>query len=290
MISINTNTASSAAAYNLSSTNVNLQKSLNRLSTGSRINSSADDAGGLAVSMKLSASIRRTEATQANVNNATSLLQTQEGVLKTAEKVVSRMAELVQLATDVTKTTTDTALYKTEFQSLQSQLSSMLGEKFNGVSLFNSGGNDATITTTNTLTVVTAQDGGQTVSITQADLGAVAFYVGTSSGATLAGTAIDTVFGSATGAAAAVTTITAAIQNLATLRASNGSEQVRLTFAADMLAVNKTNLEAANSRITDVDIASESSNLARFNILQQAGTAMLAQANQSTQSILRLIS
>jgi flagellin len=239
--------------------------------------------------MKLSASIRRTEATQANVNNAISLLETQDGVLKTADKVVSRMAELVQLATDVTKSTTDTALYKTEFQSLQSQLSSMLGEKFNGVSLFNSGGNDATITTTNTLTVVTAQDGGQTVSITQADLGAVAYYVGTGSGGNLAGTSIDTVFGSATGAAAAVTTIAAAIQNLATLRASNGSEQVRLTFAADMLAVNKSNLEAANGRITDVDIASESANLARLNILQQGGTAMLAQANQSNQSILRLL-
>ena len=289
MISINTNTASSAAAYNLSSTNVNLQKSLNRLSSGSRINSSADDAGGLAVSMKLSASIRRTEASQANVNNAISLLETQDGVLKTADKVVSRMSELVQLATDVTKSTTDTALYKTEFQSLQSQLSSMLGEKFNGVSLFNSGGNDATITTTNTLTVVTAQDGGQTVSITQADLGAVAYYVGTGSGGNLGTADIDDVFGSATAAAAAVTTITAAIQNLATLRATNGSEQVRLTFAADMLAVNKTNIEAANGRITDVDIASESANLARLNILQQAGTAMLAQANQSNQSILRLL-
>jgi flagellin len=289
MISINTNTASSAAAYNLGNTNVNLQKSLNRLSSGSRINSSADDAGGLAVSMKLSASIRRTEATQANVNNAISLLETQDGVLKTADKVVGRMSELVQLATDVTKSTTDTALYKTEFQSLQSQLSSMLGEKFNGVSLFNSGGNDDTITTTNTLTVVTAQDGGQTVSITQADLGAVAYYVGTGSGGNLGTADIDDVFGSATGAAAAVTSITAAIQNLATLRATNGSEQVRLTFAADMLAVNKTNLEAANGRITDVDIASESANLARLNILQQAGTAMLAQANQSNQSILRLL-
>ena len=289
MISINTNTASSAAAYNLGNTNVNLQKSLNRLSSGSRINSSSDDAGGLAVSMKLSASIRRTEATQANVNNAISLLETQDGVLKTADKVVSRMSELVQLATDVTKSTTDTALYKTEFQSLQSQLSSMLGEKFNGVSLFNSGGNDATITTTNTLTVVTAQDGGQTVSITQADLGAVAFYVGTASGGALGGATIASVFGSATGAAAAVTSITAAIQNLASLRASNGSEQVRLTFAADMLAVNKTNLEAANGRITDVDIASESANLARLNILQQAGTAMLAQANNNNQSILRLL-
>ena len=289
MISINSNSAATAAAYNLGNTNANLQRSLNRLSSGSRINSSFDDAGGLAVSMKLSASIRRTEATQANVNNAISLLETQDGVLKTADKVVSRMAELVQLATDVTKSSTDTALYKTEYQSLQSQLSSMLGEKFNDVSLFNSGGNDATITTTNTLTVVTSQDGGQTVGITQADLGSVAYYVGTGSGASLAGTSIDTVFGSATGAAAAVSSITAAIQNLATLRASNGSEQVRLTFAADMLAVNKTNLEAANGRITDVDIATESANLARLNILQQAGTAMLAQANQSSQSLIRLL-
>lgn len=289
MISINTNSAATSAAYNLSNTNVNLQRSLQKLSSGSRINSSFDDAGGLAVSMKLSASIRRTEATQANVNNAISLLETQDGVLKTADKVVSRMAELVQMAADVTKSTTDTALYKTEFQSLQSQLSSMLGEKFNGISLFNSGGNDSTITTTNTFTVVTSQDGGQTVGITQSDLGSVAYYVGTGSGADLAGTTVDTVFGSATGAAAAVTSITAAIQNLATLRASNGSEQVRLTFAADMLAVNKTNLEAANGRITDVDIASESANLARLNILQQAGTAMLAQANQSTQSLLRLL-
>ena len=290
MISINTNTASSLAAYNLGSTNVNLQKSLQRLSSGSRINNSIDDAGGLAVSMKLSSAIRRTEATQANVNNALSLLQTQDGVMKSAEKVVTRMAELVQLAADVTKSTTDTSLYQTEFQSLQSQLSSMLGEKFNGVSLFNSGGNDATITTTNTLTVVTAQDGGQTIGITQADLGSVAYYVGTGSAAALAGTAIATVFGSSTGAANAVSTITAAIQNLATLRATNGSEQSRLTFAADMLSINKVNLESANSRIADVDIASESANLARFNILQQAGTAMLAQANMSQQSVLRLLS
>jgi flagellin len=239
--------------------------------------------------MKLSASIRRTEATQANVNNAISLLETQDGVLKTADKVVSRMSELVQLATDVTKSTTDTALYKTEFQSLQSQLSSMLGEKFNDVSLFNSDGSDGTIVTTNTLTVVTAHDGGQTVSITKADLRSVAYYVGTASAAPLGTVTIDEVFGSATGAAAAVSTITAAIQNLATLRASNGSEQVRLTFAADMLAVNKTNLEAANGRIVDVDIASESANLARLNILQQAGTAMLAQANQANQSVLRLL-
>jgi len=265
MISINTNSASSAAAYNLSNTNVNLQRSLNRLSSGSRINSSADDAGGLAVSMKLSASIRRTEATQANVNNAISLLETQDGVLKSADKVLSRMSELATLALDITKSTADTDLYQTEYDNLALQLDSMTGEKFNGIDLFAGG---------TTLEVTTSEDGSQTVGITQADL------------------ATD-VFGEADGLAltdaATLTTITTAIQNLADLRATNGSEQVRLTFAADMLAVNKTNLEAANGRITDVDIASESANLARLNILQQAGTAMLAQANQSNQSILRLL-
>jgi flagellin len=287
MISINTNSVSSMAAYNLSSTNVNLQKSLQRLSSGSRINSSIDDAGGLAVSMKLSASIRRTEATQANVNNALSLLQTQDGVLKNAEKVVTRMAELVSLASDVTKSTNDTALYKTEFESLQSQLGSFIGEEFNGISLF-SNGTLATPSTAGTLEVITSHDGEQSINITKQDLGAVGFYVGTAASGT-AEIDTDIAFGSVTGAKNAISNVTEAIQNLATLRATNGSEQQRLTFAADMLSINKVNLESANSRIADVDIASESANLARFNILQQAGTAMLAQANQSQQSVLRLL-
>jgi flagellin len=288
MISINTNIAASSAAYNLGNTNTNLQRSLQKLSSGSRINSSFDDAGGLAVSMKLSASIRRTEATQANVNNALSLLETQDGVLKTAEKVVNRMSELVQLATDVTKSTTDTALYQTEFSSLQTQLGSLMLEKFNGISLFTAGGVDSTIAHTD-LTVVTSQDGTQTIGLSQLDLGAVGVYVGTASGSQLNGVISNNIFQNVTTAAAAVTTVNQAIQNLATLRATNGSQQVRFTFAADMLAVNKTNLEAANGRINDVDIAAESANLARLNILQQAGTAMLAQANQSSQSLLRLL-
>jgi flagellin len=291
MISLNTNTASMSAAYNLSNTNVNLQRSLNRLSSGSRINSSFDDAGGLAVSMKLSAAIRRTEATQANVNNSISLLETQDGVLKTAEKVLSRMSELLQLATDVTKTSSDTALYQTEYESLQEQLGSMLTEDFNGVSLFHSG-TSTTISTTasgQSLSVVVSHDGLQQIDITKADLGSVGEYVGIEAGSTASEIVASTAFSSVSNAQDAISNITNAIQNLATLRASNGSEQVRLTFAADMLSVNKTNLEAANGRIMDVDIASESANLARLNILQQAGTAMLAQANQSQQSILRLL-
>jgi len=289
MISINTNTASSAAAYNLGNTNVNLQKSLNRLSSGSRINSSSDDAGGLAVSMKLSASIRRTEATQANVNNAISLLETQDGVLKTAEKVLSRMSELASLATDVTKSTDDKALYQTEVNSLKTQLESLLTEKFNGISLFAGTATGAnTIGTAGSLIVSTAEAGGQTVSISQLNLAFLSATGGVGTTVTTQGGGGVDVSTQAL-ATAAVSTLNTAIQNLATLRATNGSEQVRLTFAADMLAVNKTNLEAANGRITDVDIASESANLARLNILQQAGTAMLAQANNNNQSILRLL-
>jgi flagellin len=269
---------------------VNLQKSLQRLSSGSRINSSSDDAGGLAVSMKLSAAIRRTEATQANVNNALSLLQTQDGVLKSADKVVTRMAELVQLSTDVTKSTADRSLYQTEFQSLQSQLQSMQREAFNGVSLFTAGDNNTTIAN-GTLTVVTSEDGIQTIGASQLDFAVIREYVGTASGDSIDNAlSMANVFQNITTAAAAITTINNAIQSLATLRATNGSEQVRLTFASDMLAINKVNLESANSRIADVDIASESANLARFNILQQAGTAMLAQANMSQQSVLRLLS
>ena len=279
---INTNSAASSAAYNLSNTNVNLQRSLNRLSSGSRINSSFDDAGGLAVSMKMSASIRRTEATSANVQNSISFLQTQDGVMKTADKVLNRMSELATLAQDVTKSTNDLALYDTELDVLKNQLNLMLNEKFNGISLFSSGASVGLDSST-TMTVVTSHDGAQTVGITQADLSFISTSVGTSN---TSGMDITTTSAAQT----AVSTIQTAIQNLATLRANNGAEQSRLTFAADMLAVNKTNLEAANSRIIDVDVADESTKLARFNILQQAGTAMLAQANQATQSILRLIS
>jgi flagellin len=232
--------------------------------------------------MKMSASIRRTDATLANVNNSLSFLQTQDGVLKTADKILNRMSELSTLAQDVTKTTTDLSLYNTELNQLKGQLNLMVGEKFNGISLFNSGSTSG-LDVASTLTVVTSHDGAQTVGITQADLDFISTSVGTTTGA-----GMD--IGSFTGAQAAVATIQTAIQNLATIRANNGAEQSRLTFASDMLAVNKTNLEAANSRILDVDVADESTKLARFNILQQAGTAMLAQANQATQSILRLIS
>lgn len=283
MISINTNTAASAAAYSLEGVTKNLQKTLSRLSSGSRIVSPMDDAGGLAVSMRLSAAVRRTEATQSNVSNAQAFLETQDGVLKSAEKVINRLGELTQLGTDVTKSTNDLALYQAEVNSLKAQLGSLIGESFNGVSLFTSGSTGTEITT-GTVAIVASQDGSQTIDITKRDLSWVGSFTGTES-STTAGLDVSSV----TSAKAAITSINAAIQAIATLRANNGAEQSRLGFAADVLAINKTNLESANSRITEVDIATESAKLARFNILQQAGTAMLAQANQSSQSLLRLL-
>jgi len=273
MISINTNSASTAAAYNLSNTNVHLQKSLNRLSSGFRITSSLDDAGGLAVSMKLSSAIRRTDAASANVGNALSFLQTQDGVLKNADKILNRMSELASLALDVTKSSGssgDLNLYQTEYDELTNQLLAMTNEEFNGIDMLNTGSGAS-------LTVRISEDGSQTVGITIADLSSI--FSAVQFGDLLSNTA----------ATQTVSILNTQIERLASMRASNGSEQSRLTFAADMLSVNKANLEAANSRIIDVDVAKESSQLARFNILQQAGVAMLAQANQASQSVLRLL-
>jgi len=287
MISINTNSAASAAAYSLDNVTKNLQKTLTRLSSGSRIVSPMDDAGGLAVSMRLSAAVRRTEATQSNVSNAQAFLETQDGVLRSAEKVVSRLGELTQLGTDVTKSTSDLALYQSEVNSLKAQLGSLISESFNGVSLFHTGSSAITgANTTSIVSITASQDGSQTIAITKADLGFVGVYTGTtaSNGAGF----LDITTNSS--AKNAITAINGAIQAIATLRANNGAEQSRLGFAADVLAVNKTNLESAVSRITEVDIAEESAKLARFSILQQAGVAMLAQANQSTGSLLRLLS
>ena len=260
---INTNAAASAASVNLNKSNAMLQKSLQRLSSGFKIASPADDAGGLAVSMKLSAAIKRTDAVNTNVSNAVSFLQTQDGALGTATKILDRMSELRTLYDDVTKSASDKANYDTEFDELKGQLTDVVAEKFNGISLF--GGTN--------LTVYTTEDATQNVSVTQSDLNGQTTSV---SGATdLADIGISTV--------------SAAIQNVATLRATNGAQSSRLQFASEMLTVNRTNLEAANSRIIDTDIAQESTRFARNNILVQSGSAMLAQANQSSQVALRLL-
>ena len=253
---INTNFAATVAANNLAASNDNLQKSLNRLSSGSKIVTPSDDAGGLAVSMKLSAAAKRSGAASTNIGNATSYLQAQDGVLKVASKILDRMGELATLYSDQTKNSTDTANYSTEFDQLQTELTNLAAEQFNGIDMFG-----------NTFDVNTTESGGSPVTLASIDL----------AGDTSAADITD------------VDTIKTAIENVATSRATNGAAQSVLGFANEVLAVNKTNLEAANSRISDVDVASESTQLARWNVLVQSGTAMLSQANQSAQSVLKLL-
>ena len=269
MISINVNPAASNAGLNLGKTNEALQKSLQRLSSGRRIVNASDDAGGLAVSMKMAAALKRTEATAINLANAQSYLQTQDGAFKVADRVLNRMSELATLANDPTKNSTDIANYNLEYQNLADQMTSLGTEEFNGVALYGTGG---------PLVVSTSEDGSQTLGLSQADI----------TGSTNIAIVIA---GALTAATSTILSgqLQDAIQELATMRAQNGSESSRVGFAQDYLNINALNLEAANSRIIDVDVASESSQLARFQILQQAGTAMLAQANTSQQSLVKLL-
>jgi flagellin len=271
---INTNYAATIASNNLASSNASLQRSLNRLSSGSKIVNPSDDAGGLAVSMKLSAAAKRSSAANNNIANTTSYLQTQEGVLKTTSKVLDRISELWTMHQDPTKNSTDKANYDAEFKQLQKQLASLAGETFNGVALFGSAGTTGAGAVVESVKV--SEDANQTVAIKAKDL---ATDLGTLDDASGAGS-----LGSIT-----LDSIKTAIDAVATARANNGAEQSRLGFASEVLTTNKANLEAANSRIVDVDVASESTQLARWNILVQSGTAMLSQANQSAQGALRLI-
>ena len=131
--------AAARASYQLSKNNSALQKSLNRLSSGSRITKPSDDAGGLAVAMKLKGSINRLNGVEKNIGNAISFLQVQDGILDSSGKIIDRMAELKSLSQDVLKNTSDIANYTSEFQSLQVQLYQIAQTKFNGVSLFGAG-------------------------------------------------------------------------------------------------------------------------------------------------------
>ena len=244
-----------------------LAKSLARLSSGSKIVSPEDDAAGLAVSLRFDAQINRTNAANANVGNAVSLSQTQDGFLQKVGKALTRMSELAVLAQDVTKTNADRTLYNSEFSTLGAYVTNSATKDFNGVSLFSA----------TALSVTTDGDSG-TFSMSGINLGASAYTTATGSGVATTGAAIT-----------ALTNVKAAIVQLASDRSTVGASISRLSLTREQLGVLTDNLTAANSRIKDVDVAEESTRFARYNILVQAGTAMLAQANATPNSALRLL-
>ena len=261
-LTINTNQSAANAARYLNNTHSALQTSLNRLSTGKRINNPADDAGGLAVSVKMEATIRRTEAVNICLSNAVSFLQTQDGALQNIGNIVTRISELKMLHSDVTKSATDRENYNTEYSQLLKQLNTYKKEKFNGVTLFG-----AVLAG-----IIVNEDGSERLTLAKCTIKELISGVSVNG---LTNLGIDK--------------ITNAIQKVATYRATNGAQSNRLLFAQDMLSINKVNLEAANSRIMDADIASESTRFSKLNILSQANSAMLVQANMVPQLALKLI-
>jgi flagellin len=266
-LTINTNTSASHSAANLTRSSDLMQKSLMRLSSGSRISSASDDAGGLAVSMKLAASLKRNDVQSANVANALAFLQTAAGSLQSAAAVFERLSELGTLASDVTKASGDIDNYATEYNALVTELSKLTGDTFNGLSLFSSTNGGGS------LTVFLSEDGRQSMTITQNNLADIINNI----------SALSLVTGST------VSTAASAIQDLANEIAINGAQTSRLQFALDSLNTGEVNLESARSKIYDVDVASETTKLARANILVQSGASMLAQANAASQVALKLL-
>jgi len=306
-LTINTNSTAASANMHLTKNNEMLRKSINRLSSGSRIVQPVDDAGGLAVSMKLESAITRLAGAQTNVQNATSFLEVQDGVLEAAGKILNRMIELKGLSQDVMKNSSDVANYNREFQDLQMQIFDMTNVKFNGVSLFATTSNAGSaakfgdLSADNTMSVFTSADGssGPIVSIGKALLlPALTINAGSLNTAqtyqdenesTIYSFAAENISGAIDLNDISVGVFTKALENIATLRADNGASMSRLRFASDNISTTKTNLEAANGRIIDVDVAAESTRLAKYNVLVQASASMLAQANTNGDIAMMLI-
>jgi flagellin len=254
-----------------------LNESLARLSSGSKIVNASDDPAGLAESMTLNAEIGQTNAANANVNNAVSFLQTQDGYLQQVGSALDQMSTLAVEAQDVTKTPAEIADYQKEFNTLAGYINDVANKTFNGVSLFST--SQLAVTTDGQDTPFTMNGVNLAGTLYQA-------VTDTTGGSTPNGTAAISLTAASNGALNAVT---AAIGQLATDRATVGANEERLTYTSNELGVLSTNLSAASSQITDVDVAQESTNYAKYQILVQSGTSMLAQANQNPQSVLKLL-
>lgn len=266
-----------------------LGRSLSRLSSGSRIVNPGEDAAGLAGTARLEAQSRRVQAAVTNTQNAVSLVQTADSFMAGFSTILSRLGELSTLSGDVTKSPADGALFQKEFTALQDQLRTTIGGSpaeiggpagiaapagsFNGTALFGPAPG---------LTVSIGQSAGQDLTLPTADLrsGAMLGLIRQDASGNYTLTASDP---------AALSSIANATQQVAAQRAGFGAVQARLQLAAGTLQVELENLSAAVSQIRDVDVADESTRLAKYNLLAQSATAMLAQANQDPRAVLQLL-
>ena len=262
---INTNVVAMNAQRNLTSSQGSLSTSMERLSSGLRVNSSRDDAAGLAIADRMNAQVRGITVAIRNANDGISLAQTAEGALSTMTDALQRMRELAVQAQNGTNGTTDRANLDTEYQQLSAEITRVASQtKFNGTA------------------------------IVGASAGANVFQVGANNGDTLTITtsAVTTVAGDLTTAAnasTAVAALDAKLDAITTNRATYGAAMSRFSFAISNLSITQENQAAARGRIVDADFASETANMSRAQILQQAGTAMVAQANQLSNNVMSLL-
>jgi flagellin len=278
MISVLTNVTSLNAQRNLAATQTALATSVGRLSSGMRINTAADDAAGLGISENLSANIKSLAQAQRNANDGISMSQVAEGSMNDMQGIVSRMRELSVQSSNSTLGSNERGYIQTEFTQLSQEIDRISKvTDFNGQKLLDG---SASTGLTFQIGIQNTTNDRLSMSIAKLDtstLGSTTLHISAASLST------------ATNAQAAIGTFDKAIQQLSQARAKVGATQNRMTVTVSNLAVAQENLTAANSRIRDVDVASESANLTKSQILSQAGLAVLSQANQIPQAALSLL-
>ena len=277
MSKINTNVNALTATNALTRNSRDMQQTMQRLSTGQRINGASDDAAGIAIATTMTAQINGLNAAVKNANDAMSMLQTADGALSETSSLVQRMRELAVMAINDTYSTTQKSAMNTEFTALASQITSIAtNTQWNGMYILNGSG-AASGTGTSIYTFQVGANTAQTVNVTITSMGLGALSLTTAA------------IGAAASAASALPDLDTALTVINTARATLGASINRLTHAVDNLSNVAANATESRSKITDTDYAQATSDLARQQIIQQAGTAMLAQANQMPSMVLALL-
>lgn len=266
-LTINTNVSSLVAQRSLSNSTNALNKSMERLSTGLRINSAADDAAGLSISSRMTAQINASNSAMRNANDAISMSQVMDGTLNEGSNILQRMRELSVQALNGTNSEKDLETLDVEYQGLATDLGRLAKTKFNGI--------DMVGTKAGTFTFQIGPDAGDTLVMTTKDLSK---YLEDAGDLT-----------TAANAATATGKIDTALETLNNDRSTYGAASNRLSYVVSNLSVTSDNLSAARGRIMDADFATEAASMAKSQILQQAGAAMLAQANQMPSMVLNLL-
>ena len=291
MAVVNTNVNASVAQNALMKNERSMNTAMERLSTGQRINAASDDAAGLAIASRMTSQVRGLEVGIRNANDAISMISVADGAMTEVSNMLQRMRELALQSANGTTTSADRSYMNSEYQNLITEIERISqNTQWNGRAILQGDANGASDSTVN---YQVGANGGQTIGVNFGDIsqsGGAAFQTFELSAAG-AGSFITagTTSSAMTTASAALTKIDSAITAVSTQRATFGASMNQLTYAVDNLASVKVNAEASRSQIQDTDYATETSELARTQIIQQAGTAMLAQANQAAVTVLALL-